>query len=182
MKLSTADMIVLRTVAGNLGVAPAWLEGVINFETAGTWDPQIKNPLSSARGLIQFLDSTAVDLGYLSAFDLVAKHPTIQSQLLGPVTAYFKKHGPYRDQQDFEFSVFLPKYRRAPLDIVIYSEDPAKLQKFRAANPGIKTVGDYHSKLKRAFAKFHGTNPGEAAGALALAVLAGTAALFFLGR
>jgi len=179
MTLSPSALSGLRGVGLALNVPASWLEAVINFETAGTWNPQIKNPLSTARGLIQFLDATAVDLGYQSALDLVTQHPTIESQLTGPVLNYFKKHGPFRDEQDFVFSVFLPKYRHAPLDTLIYHDDPVKMDRFQRANPGIKTVGDYFNKLRAAFSKIQGSNPGSALGAVALGALAAASLFFF---
>ncbi len=180
MKPTAADMIALRDVAAALAVPPGWLYAVINFETAGTWDPAIKNPRSSARGLIQFMDATAQGMGYRDSADLVTRHPTIESQLRGPVLKYFKTWAPFRTEQDFYFSVFLPKYRRASLDTLIFHDDPAKRATFQAANPGIKTVGDYYHKLRAAFAKVSGgKTPGAAVGGLALLALAVTS-IFFL--
>ncbi len=179
MNLLPGDLATLKHVASLLNIPAAWLESVIHFETAGTWNPLIKNPLSSARGLIQFMDATAVELGYKNSLDLVNTHPTIQSQLAGPVLAYLKKRGPFHDHQDFIFSVFLPKYRRASLDTVIYHDDPARMEKFRKANPGIQTVGDYFHKLRSAFAKIQGSNPGSVLGAVALGALTAASMFFF---
>ncbi len=44
-----------------------WLMVVMNFETAGTFSPSVRNPLSDAIGLIQFMPVTAVDLGTTTA-------------------------------------------------------------------------------------------------------------------
>ncbi len=177
--LTPAESAAMKTTAAALGVPESWLAAVINFETAGTWNPQIKNPLSSARGLIQWIDSTAKGLGYDSAAALVAAHPTIESQLKGPVLKYFKPYMPFKTEQEFYFTVFFPKYRRAAMDTVIYADDTAARAKFQKANPGIVTVGDYFSKLKTAFAKFHGLTPGKAGGGLAAVALI-VASIFFL--
>ncbi len=180
--ISRADLEALRYVAEKLGVPISWLEGVINFETAGTWDPKIKNPNSSGRGLIQFLDGTARQLGYRDSLDLVTRHPTVQSQLTGPVLRYFQqwKERP-RDKQDFYLRVFLPELRKAPPDTVIFATNPEKRAKFAKANPGIVTVGDYVQKLE---ARFEAARPRLVATAskgggavLALAILG-----LFLGR
>lgn len=180
--ITRADLETLAYVAGRLGVPVSWLEAVINFETAGTWDPKVKNPNSTGRGLIQFIDATARQLGYRDSLDLVQRHPTVQSQLMGPVLKYFQQwKEPPRDKQDFYLRVFLPELRKAPPDTVIFASNPEKRAKFAKANPGIVTVGDYVRKLE---ARFEAARPRLAATAtkgggavLALAILG-----LFLGR
>jgi len=54
-------------VSSELGVDPVPLLQAISFETIGTFDPAIKNPNSTATGLIQFLESTARGLGTTTA-------------------------------------------------------------------------------------------------------------------
>lgn len=174
--LTAADLQAVKDVAAALGVNVQWLSALINFESA--WDPQAKNPLSSARGLIQFIDKTAKDLGYANAMDLVSKNPTIQGQLRGPVLKYFRQWAPFVNEQDFYLSVFLPKYRRAPLDTVIYADDPKAQAAFRKANPKIITVGDYYNRLREAFKRIHGAFPASAAANLA-AVLTVLGGFFF---
>ncbi len=180
MTLTSAQVAALAETARALGVQPSWLEALINFETAGTWNPQIKNPLSSARGLIQFMDATAKAMGYAGgSAELVAKHPTIESQLAGPVLAYLKPYMPFKTKQEFLLSVFFPAYRKAALDTVIHANDPAAREKFQKANPGIVTVGDYVGKLERAFSKSFAKGQAKAGAGLALLALVG-AAIFFL--
>lgn len=179
-QLTPIQVTALNATAAALGVQPSWLAAVINFETAGTWDPQIRNPLSSARGLIQFLDATAKGLGFPSAAALVASHPTIESQLAGPVLKYFAPYKPFKTEQEFYLTVFFPKYRKAPLDTVIHADNPAAREKFQKANPGIVTVGDYYNKLKSAFTKFHGVSPGKSGSAFVAVALAVVSAIFFL--
>lgn len=153
--MNAADLEALKYVAGKLRVPSDWLAAVINFETAGTWDPKIKNPHSSGRGLIQFMDATSRAMGYNDSLDLVTRHPSISSQLRGPVLKYFQQwKEPARDKQDFYFRVFLPELRKAPQETIIYAGQPTKQAAFRRANPGIETVGDYYRKLEARFAKF----------------------------
>ncbi|MCO6514298.1 MAG: hypothetical protein J6589_07515 [Snodgrassella sp.] len=45
----------IARVAKNIGVDPNDLAAVISFETGGTFNPNIRNPKSSATGLIQFM-------------------------------------------------------------------------------------------------------------------------------
>lgn len=53
----------IKDIAWRLGIDPNWLMFVIDLETAGTFSPSIQNPGSKATGLIQFVPSTATDLG-----------------------------------------------------------------------------------------------------------------------
>lgn len=48
----------IAKVAKNIGVSPNDLAAVMSFETSGTFSPSIKNPKSSATGLIQFMKGT----------------------------------------------------------------------------------------------------------------------------
>lgn len=53
----------LIQIADKNGLNADYLASVISFETGGTFDPAVRNPLSGATGLIQFLSSTAKKLG-----------------------------------------------------------------------------------------------------------------------
>ncbi len=57
----------VETVSQDLGINSADLLTAISFETVGTFNPAIKNPNSTATGLIQFLESTAKGLGTSTA-------------------------------------------------------------------------------------------------------------------
>ncbi|MFA7114921.1 MAG: transglycosylase SLT domain-containing protein, partial [Candidatus Omnitrophota bacterium] len=129
----------LSKVSEELGVNPEWVSSAIQFESK--WDPNATNPLSGAKGLIQFTNTTAKELGYENAEDLAKKHPTIESQISGPVKDYLKKKGPFKDERDFYLSIFYPAGRNLP--------DDTKLpDNVRKLNPGINTVGDYVKLVK----------------------------------
>ena len=53
----------VEAMAARLGTKPEFIMATMSFETGGTFSPSIKNPISTATGLIQFLDSTARGLG-----------------------------------------------------------------------------------------------------------------------
>lgn len=58
----------VKVIAGDLPATdPNWLMFLMGFETRYTFSPSIKNPTSTATGLIQFLESTARDLGTTTA-------------------------------------------------------------------------------------------------------------------
>lgn len=134
-KLTAKQESLLQNLASILGVSRDDLFSLINFESAG-WNPLARNKLSGARGLLQFTNSTARGMGYASADDLVAKHPSIESQLEGPVYNYLKQFIPFTGKQSLYMAVFYPKYRNVhPL-----THFPDKV---KSLNPGIFTAQDY---------------------------------------
>lgn len=82
----------LRGVEGmaqRLGANPEHIMAAMSFETGGSFASDVRNPRSSATGLIQFMDSTARGLGTTTS-DLARMTPTEQ---LTYVERYFE---PYR--------------------------------------------------------------------------------------
>lgn len=89
-----------------LGISdPTWLMACVSFETGGTFSPSIRNPLSGATGLIQFLPTTAKGLG--TTTDQLAK--MTQLDQLDWVEKYFQ---PYRNKiknlEDCYMAIFYP--------------------------------------------------------------------------
>ncbi len=155
-ELSLSDRQVFYNVATDLGIAnPEWLIDMVRFESG--FNPKAKNPFSSARGLIQFVDSTARSLGYADSLDLVEQHPTIASQLEGPVYQYLKAWMPYPTEQSLYMAVFLPIARPYPADTTfkqIYMDRwpdswESKYAAFKKGNPGIDTIQDYINYVKK---------------------------------
>jgi len=127
----------IAEVASRLGVPGQWLDALINFETGGTYDVFVKNPYSSARGLIQVLDSTAQnEFGAADSLALSNKYPTFASYMENVVWPYLRKYMPYSDKQSLYMAVFYPAYRNSPPS-TIFPESVRKV------NPGITTVQDY---------------------------------------
>jgi len=139
MTLTDRDKGILGAIAAKLAVPVEWLSSLIRFESR--FNPSARNPISGARGLIQFTNTTARAMGYGSADDLLARHPTIESQLTGPVLAYLSKLAPFPSEQSLYMAVFYPAARNWPLS----QPFPPAVQ---AVNPGIVTVADYVSKVK----------------------------------
>lgn len=131
---------VLKDISAKLGTDPGWLSRLIEFESG--WNPQAKNPRSSARGLLQFTDATARNLGYADSQDLVNQNPTIIDQLKGPVYNYLKMYAPLDSDSKLFMAVFYPRGMNWSLD----REFPDYVQK---NNPGIVTVRDYIRKVYR---------------------------------
>jgi soluble lytic murein transglycosylase-like protein len=130
----------LQITANDLKIPAEWLENLIRHESA--FNPTVKNPNSSARGLIQFTDAAAKKLGYKDSADLVSKHPDSVTQLMIPVKNYLKQYAPFPNEQSLYMAVFYPAYRnvdpRTPFPAAV-----------KAANPGINTPMDYINRVKR---------------------------------
>lgn len=96
------------TAADAVKADPGYLADLINYETAGTWSPSIRNPKSTATGLIQFLESTAKRLGTttdaLAAMTAVQQMTYVQAYL----EAVAKTYGPLSAESDLYMAVFYP--------------------------------------------------------------------------
>jgi soluble lytic murein transglycosylase-like protein len=66
--LKAAEWTALKDTAAALNMSWEPLYKLINFESA--WNPKAKNPSSGARGLIQFMPSTAESMGYKGSLGL----------------------------------------------------------------------------------------------------------------
>lgn len=139
----------IQEAAAIIGTNPAWLDALINFETAGTYSPTIENPSDpEAKGLIQFRDAAAQDLGYADSTALVQSHSEFQDQLYNAVIPYFKmvqkQKGitSYGSKQALYMAVFFPTYWNKPPNTPF----PKWVTN---ANPGIDTPQDYINFVDR---------------------------------
>lgn len=155
--LSTRDYHTFHSVASKLRIKnPEWLVDLVNFESG--FNPKATNLAGSgAKGLIQFMPPTARGLGYADSQDLINKHPTIKSQLEGPVYRYLKPYAPFNTEAELYLAVFLPVARKYPTSTPfskIYndhygSSGPSRYKVFERQNPGIKTPQDYINFVKK---------------------------------
>ena len=123
--ITDSQNLAISNVADKLNIPFKWLRDLIFFESKG--DPSATNPLSSAKGLIQFIDSTAKDLGYNDSLDLIKKEPTFEDQIGGSVYKYLKRYAPFKNNVEFTNAVFYPKYRKK-----INKEFPLNIQRVNA--------------------------------------------------
>jgi len=138
--LTTLESQALLVAAKAINCRPEHLKAVIAFESS--WDPLARNERSGARGLIQFMPATARDMGFDSADQLVVLLPTCEAQLCGPVIRHFRSiGGTFNTLQAICMGIFYPAYRY---------ESPTRAfpEGVQRANPGIKTVGDYVSRVQ----------------------------------
>jgi hypothetical protein len=66
-RVSPAFLDKVKLISTKLGINPSFLMMAMFKETGGTFSPSIKNPTSSATGLIQFMEATAKRLGTTTA-------------------------------------------------------------------------------------------------------------------
>jgi hypothetical protein len=149
-RLRVTQQEVIIEAARQLGIAdPRWLDGLIAMESGH--DPRIvaHYPYNQSRldkgvdtvplyakGLIQFIDSTAKALGFADSTDLVTKLPDYESQMFGAVVPYLKQYAPFPTEQSLYLAVFYPAYRDKPANTLFPDS-------VRTANPGINTPADY---------------------------------------
>lgn len=128
------------TAAGeNLSIDPNYIMACMALETGRSFNPAIKNPKSSATGLIQFMDSTAKALGtttdllssmsHTEQMDYVEKYFLMTAKNVGKPTSEWSLGDVY-------FSIFTPSViNKNPTDSVYIEEQNAyKVNMFHDRN------------------------------------------------
>lgn len=130
----------IKAISSRLGIDPNWLMKVINKESAGTFSPSIKNPNSSATGLIQFMADTAKGLGTTTS--KLAKMSAIDQ--LDYVEKYFKPYkGKMHSFADVYIAVFYPAALNKP-DTWTFPNWVYTSQKYMDLNKnGKTTLGEF---------------------------------------
>lgn len=107
-----------------------WLIACMAFETGGSFSPSVKNPSSSATGLIQFMDATASQLGTTTAE--LRKMTAVEQ--LAYVEKYFKPYA-HRIQsvEDMYMAILWPAAIGLPNNAVLWKQD----SKWYNANKGL---------------------------------------------
>lgn len=107
-------------IAAGIGIDPSWLMACMAFETGRTFSPSVRNPASSATGLIQFMAATARDLG--TTTDALAAM-TAEAQL-DYVARYFAPYrGKLRSLSDVYMAILWPAAVGKPDDAVLWDAD-----------------------------------------------------------
>lgn len=123
-RVSDAFETRIQEVAANLQTDVDFLMAVIAFESAGTFSPSVKNPMSQATGLIQFMPTTARSLGTtttaLASMSAVAQ--------LDYVEQYFQSYVGLLDTlEDVYMAVLWPAAVGRPKHYVLFDEDDGVL-------------------------------------------------------
>lgn len=134
-----ADKIV--QVANNIGTHPYWLANLINFESAGTFSPSIKNSYGYV-GLIQFGTSASKDLGtttdYLRTLSAREQMNWVQKYFELP---HKRRGSDYSTPMDLYMAVFYP--------LAIGKPDYRFPDNVVRANNGIDTPLEYTIRANR---------------------------------
>lgn len=133
-----------------------WLMAVMAYETVESFSPSIKNPKSSATGLIQFMRDTAIGLGTSTAA-LSRLSPEAQLEW---VYKYFR---PYRGRmsklEDVYLAVFTPAAMGKPVGHVLYRRGQSQYRAnigFDTNRDGTITVGEISREVRAKFVKGQG--------------------------
>ena len=120
----------VANIANQLEAAPEYLMAVMGFETGGSYAPDVRNPESSATGLIQFVESTAKSLGTSTAqlADMTALDQLdFVEQYLQPYS------GRFSTLEDVYMAVLWPAAVGQEPDAAIFTQG----DKFYTANSGL---------------------------------------------
>lgn len=122
------------------------------FETGRTFAPDQRNLAGSgARGLIQFMPTTARDLGTTPG--LLVSMTAVQQ--LDYVEAYFSKYGWHKNIKslpDMYMAILMPKYIRSPKSAVLFSNGTVAYRQnsgLDANNDGKITKEEATAKVQR---------------------------------
>ena len=136
-------------LAQNIGVEPEDIMTVIGIETAGTFDPAIKNPTSSGTGLIQFMNTTAEGLGTTTR-ELARMTAEEQLEYVGK---YFEnKKDKINDVGDLYLAIAAPAFLGKPEDTEVYKEGTEAWEKnagWRGADGKITVASIKNSAISR---------------------------------
>lgn len=134
-RVSQEFRVRVREIGTNLNVDPSWLMAVMGFETGYTFSPSIKNPGSSATGLIQFVSSTAKSLG--TSTTQLARMTAVRQ--LDYVEKYFNQYkGRINNLGDCYMAVFWPAGIGKP-DTYVIATSPSSVYN---ANAGLDANRD----------------------------------------
>jgi len=140
-KVSSAFCDKVRQIADRLGMPTEganWLMTCMQFESAGTFDPAIRNKYSGATGLIQFMPSTAAGMG--TSTDALAAMDQLTQ--LDWVEKYFKPYaGRLNSLADVYMTIFYP-YAVGKDDNFVIGSQNGTASKIYSQNSGFDKNGD----------------------------------------
>jgi len=105
-KVSPEFRARVARIAARLDCPASWLMACMAFETGRTFDPAVRNPASTATGLIQFMEATAAQLNTTTA--ALARMSAVEQ--LDYVARYFEPYrGRLKTLSDCYMAILWPK-------------------------------------------------------------------------
>src|SRR2546428_85973 len=117
-KVSPAFKTKVMAISTGLGCDPSHLMAAMAFETGERFTPDIRNPVSGATGLIQFMPKTAVGLGTTTAA-LAAMTAVDQLDFVAKYLKPFK--GKMKTLSDVYMTILFPKAVGKPEAFVLFA-------------------------------------------------------------
>ena len=149
-KVSDGFKTKLIGIAADLGCDPSHLMAAMAFETGETFSPSVKNPGSSATGLIQFMRATAQGLG--TTVEALAQM-TAEDQL-DYVRKYFHPYkGKMKTLSDVYMAILWPAAVGKPEAHVLFQKPSEQYER----NKGLDADGDGAVTKSEAAAKVQAT-------------------------
>lgn len=145
-KVSPTFMERVLWICDTLGMDPNHLMSAMAFETGETFSPSVKNPISTATGLIQFMEATAKGLGTTTK-KLAAM--TAEDQLRYVYEYFLPYKGRLKTLEDVYMAILLPSAVGKPLDYNIFNKSRAQY----LANKGLDKNRDGQVTKAEAAAK-----------------------------
>lgn len=134
-KVSPSFRTRMIEIAKQLGTDPSWIMACMAFESGESFSPSKRNPISSATGLIQFMDKTAKALGTTTSE--LAQMSAIEQ--LEYVERYFKPYqGKLKSLSDVYMAILWPSAVGKPEAFVIFKQPNQNY----TANKGLDTNKD----------------------------------------
>lgn len=141
----------VKSISYDLGIDPNWLMAVMAIETGYTFSPKAKNPKSTATGLIQFLQATAIELDTTT----LALSQMTNVQQLAYVKKYFEKrikeHGKLKSFADVYAAVFYPAFIGKPGNTQLPANAYAANKGIDINKDGIITKDDFNQWALKSF-------------------------------
>lgn len=151
--VSTAFKRRVIGISAALNIDPSWLMACMAFETGETFSPSVKNPHSTATGLIQFMSATAKSLGTTTA-ELAKMSAEDQLEY---VFQYFKPaKGRLKTLSDVYMAILYPRAIGKPEAFVLFPKGTPAYAVNRGLdfnNDGSITKGEAAAKVAAKLAK-----------------------------
>lgn len=141
--LSPEFVQAVNELGATLGISPKYLLAVMHFETGGSFDPAERNPVSTATGLIQFMERTAEE-----AFSTTTAYLASLTQLqqLHYVKRYFKMRQSQAKDRGLTISSLSDVYMAVLFPVAMGRSDDFVLFGVGATTPGFGPGSDAYRK------------------------------------